>query len=143
MRGAAFEPVATLKAEIGALAWSRGESCLYAADATRGTIHRIDARGDARLFSRVAPVSGEPRGIAVDGEGRLWIALYDGWGLARLSAEGEIDGVVALPAPRPTGLAFGGDDGRMLFVTTACEGVSAQALAHAPHSGLLFELRAP
>lgn len=91
-----------------------------------------------KLFARVARVSGEPRGLAVDPHGRLWVALHDGWGVLRLSGDGEIETTLAMPAPRPTGLAFGGADGATLFISTARYGLSMDALAHAPGSGLMY-----
>ena len=139
--GAATRTIAAVNADVRTLAWSEREACLYAADPKRGAIYMIDPRGETRVHSRVSPASGEPRALAVDPDGRLWIALYDGWSLARLSADGEIDAVLAMPAPRPTGLAFGGADGRTLFVTTARAGVSDETLRHSPASGLLFDLR--
>jgi len=59
----------------------------------------------------------------------------------RLSPEGEIVATVALPAPRPTMIAFGGDDLRTAYVTTARTGLSADALEQAPHSGAIFSFR--
>ena len=37
--------------------------------------------------------------------------------------------------------AFGGEDGRTVFVTTACEGLSEVQLAAFPHSGGVFAFR--
>ena len=131
-------PIASLKAEIGTLAWSDSEACLFASDHAKGTLYRMTPAGEVRLFSRIARVSGEPRGLAVDPRGHVWVALYDGWGVMRLSREGEIDTTLALPVPRPTGLAFGGAERRTLFITTARYGLSMDALAHAPDSGMVF-----
>ena len=43
--------------------------------------------------------------------------------------------------PCPSGLAFGGPDGRTLFITTARDAVSREALEAAPLSGRLFVVR--
>ena len=131
--------LAWLSAQALALVWSENEACLYAADAERGAIHRITAQGEVRLFARAPRVSGVPRGLGVDADGRLWAALDGGWTLARLTQEGDVDLVIGAPVPRPTGLAFGGANGRTMFIATTREGLSAARLAHAPASGPMPE----
>jgi len=128
--------------QITSLAWARDGKKLYAADAERGTVYFWE-RGEktSRIFSRIPRVAGEPRAIANDGRGRLWVALYDGWGIARLSQDGEIETVVGLPVPRPTGLAFGGSDLRDLYITTASADLPQEVTDHAPLSGHALMLR--
>ena len=134
-----FAPVWSLRAEICALASSRNGEVLYASDAQRGTIY-ILRRDDksVRVLNRIPRVSGEPRSLAVDAEDRLWVGLYDGWSVAQLNAEGEIGRLLALPVPRPTGLAFGGVSGETMFVTTARFGLARDVLEHAHLSGHLL-----
>ncbi|RIY01388.1 IclR family transcriptional regulator [Aureimonas flava] len=125
---------------ITALAWSPDGLCAYAADAARGVIYRLDPSSRSpKVFSRLPSVSGEPRGIAVDTTGRLWAALYEGWSVVRFSNDGDIERSVALPVPRPTGLAFG-TGGREIFVTTARVGLSRDVLDNAPLSGRVLQL---
>jgi sugar lactone lactonase YvrE len=138
-RNGAVQERWTVQAQIGALAWSQSGEVLYAADPQRGTIYILGRNASgARVLNRMPRVSGEPRGLAVDADDRLWVALYDGWSLARLSPDGEIDRVLALPVPRPTGLAFGGEGARTLFVTTARIGLPREVLENAPLSGRLL-----
>lgn len=126
---------------ITSLAWSPDGTRLYAADAEKGTIYYWEPGSkSARIFSRLPRVSGEPRGIAIDGRGRVWAALYDGWSVAHLSEDGEIETVCALPVPRPTGLAFGGEGMRELFITSARVGLSREVLENAPLSGHVLRL---
>jgi IclR family acetate operon transcriptional repressor len=115
---------------------------LYAADPARGTIYvfRCGTR-TPRILTRIPRVSGEPRGLAVDANGRLWTVLYDGWSIARLSIEGEFDRVMALPVPRPTGITFGGADGQSIFVTSARVGLARDVIDNAPLSGRLLVIR--
>jgi DNA-binding IclR family transcriptional regulator/sugar lactone lactonase YvrE len=129
-------------AQIDAMAWAPDGRVLYAADSARGTIYALQAGTRApRVLNRIPRVSGEPRGLAVEATGRLWVALYDGWSIARLSPEGEVDRITALPVPRPTGIAFGGADGQSLFVTTARVGLARDVLDNAPLSGRLLVVR--
>ncbi len=132
-------PLLTLPGAASALAWSPGGDRLYVADRKRGTIHVVaSATGRARLLARIPGGSGEPAGLAVDAEDRLWVALYDGWALARLDEDGDFERVVPLPVPRPTALAFGGPELSTLFVTTARIGLARDVQDNAPLSGRLL-----
>ncbi len=88
---------------------------------------------------------GFPDGAAVDGDGFLWNAQWDGWRVARYAPDGALDRVVALPVARPTCPAFGGPDLRMMYITSASVGLKAEALAAQPHAGGVFavDLEAP
>lgn len=89
----------------------------YAFDLTTGMLsNRI-------LLSDFAGVAGRPDGMAVDAAGRLWVAMWDGGGIAVLSPAGVMIDWIETPAPRPTSCAFGGTDLRTLFVTTASIGL--------------------
>ena len=61
-----------------------------------------------------------PDGLALDDTGCVWVAMWDGHEVRRVSPDGEIVGVVEVPVPRPTAVAL--TDGR-LFVTTASMGL--------------------
>lgn len=133
------QTVWTMQKRISALAWSQGKSRLYASDPESGTIYLLE-RGSTtpRLFTRIPRVSGEPRSLAVDAEDRLWVGLYDGWSIARLTTEGEIERLLPLPVPRPTGLAFGGESKDRIYVTTARIDLTREVLEKAPLSGHLL-----
>lgn len=115
--------------------------CLYAADGQRGIIYELRTGHSApRILARITRGSGQPRGLGIDADGRLWVALWDGWSIAQLDESGEIGRVLALPVPRPTGLAFGGADMASLCVTTARLGLPRDILDNAPLSGRLLVL---
>jgi sugar lactone lactonase YvrE len=59
-----------------------------------------------------------PDGMTMDAEGRLWVAIVGAGQVRRYSVSGEVEAVVDLPVPCPTGVAFGGDDLGDLYVTT-------------------------
>ncbi|MBB4199465.1 DNA-binding IclR family transcriptional regulator/sugar lactone lactonase YvrE [Rhodoblastus sphagnicola] len=136
-----FAKVWTVTGDIDDLVIAPDSNKIFAADGQRGLIHEFCAgRATPHILARIARGSGEPRGIALDADGRPWVALWDGWSLAQLDEVGEISGVLALPVPRPTGLTFGGADGKTLFVTTARLGLSRDILENAPLSGRLLVL---
>ncbi len=133
------DAVWTVGASISAMAWSLDGETLYAADPARGVVYVLSKGSRApKILSRISRASGEPRALAVDRAGRLWLALYDGWSIARLSPEGEFDRVTALPVPRPTGIVFGGPGGHSIFITTARVGLTRDVLDNAPLSGRLL-----
>lgn len=86
-----------------------------------------------------------PDGSAVDAEGFLWNAQYNGWRVVRYAPDGRIDRVVELPVKRPTSCAFGGPDLQTFYIRTAqltpaSQPMSAEELAGQPQAGALFAL---
>ena len=55
---------------------------------------------------------------------------------ARLTPDGEIERLLPLPVPRPTGLAFGGEG--KVYVTTARIDLAREVLEKAPLAGHLL-----
>ncbi len=104
----------------------------YRCDPASGTL------SDERILHQFPQGEGRPDGGSFDEEGYYWSALFDGGRVVRLSPEGEIVATVAIPARRPTMIAFGGRDRRTAYVTTARVGLDAAALAAQPLSGGIF-----
>jgi sugar lactone lactonase YvrE len=134
----------TLSNGIG---WSPDGGRMYYVDSPT---HRVDvfdydaATGEPdgrRPFATVAPEDGTPDGLAVDGEGGVWVALYGGGAVRRYDADGRLDRIVQVPATNVTSCCFGGDDGRSLFVTTARQGLSPAQLEREPDAGSVFVTR--
>ena len=98
--------------------------------------------GDARPFVEIDAADGYPDGPVVDAEGCVWTALWGGWSARRYSPSGELLATVRFPAANVTKLAFGGDDGRTVYATTARKGLSDEDLAGQPHAGDLFAFEA-
>jgi sugar lactone lactonase YvrE len=119
---------------------------LYVVDTLRGTIEVADIRGSGvlanrRPFVRIDPADGHPDGPTIDSEGCVWISLYAGWEARRYSPGGELIGCVRFPVANITKLAFGGDDLRTAYATTARQMLSADAIAAQPQIGDLFSFR--
>ncbi len=98
----------------------------YAFDLQAGTI------GIREPFFQFPSGMGKPDGIAVDAEGNVWCAMWDGACLVRLTPGGKLADKITVPVPRPTSLAFG--DHQML-VTTARKGLTDDQLRDFPQSG--------
>jgi len=94
---------------------------LYHADTDRKTIAVVDLAADPPSLARnisVASLPGSPDGMATDEEGFLWVALYQGGHVARLSPEGDVDRQIAVPAASPLSVCFVGADLQDLVVVT-------------------------
>lgn len=113
----------------------------YFTDSARRTIFvsRATPTGfiDKRVFLKFGDGDGYPDGMEVDAEGNLWVAFWDGGAVRRFSPDGDMMESVAIPAQRPTSVAFAG---ARIFVTSARIGVSVEDLKRFPASGGLFEI---
>ena len=104
----------------------------YDVDADAGVLR------NRRIVHQFPMGRGRPDGGSVDAEGCYWSALFDGGRVVRLSPAGEIVDTVDLPVSRPTMIAFGGEDLRTAYVTTARTGLSEETLAREPLAGSVF-----
>ncbi len=121
---------------------------LYATDTVgrrilTAPIHDDGTLGSTRVFVQLTEADGWPDGPVVDSEGAVWTGVWGGWGLRRYSAAGELLQRIALPVANVTKLAFGGDDLRTAYITTARQELDAAALAQQPLAGHLFSVRLP
>lgn len=118
---------------------------LYFAESAGRTLfaYDLDLRRGAASRRRTFitwPEGVKPDGIAVDEEGGVWVAIWDGWRVERWSRDGRLLRTIRLPVPRPTSVAFGGRALDRLYVTTARVRLGPEALAAAPLSGSVFEI---
>ncbi len=119
---------------------------LYHTDTMARRTYAFDVDDDGSLANKrlfVETASGYPDGMAVDAEGFLSIAVWDGWRIDRYDPVGRLERSIAFPCANVTKLAFGGDDLRTMYVTTARKGLSPQALAAQPLAGGLFAVESP
>jgi sugar lactone lactonase YvrE len=130
------------------LGWSPDDRRFYFTDTgpKRIYVYDFDAESGAienrRVFAQLPDNVGSPDGLAVDADGFVWSAHWDGWCVTRYDPEGKVDRVINLPVPRPTSCSFGGPDLSTLYITSARIRLSAQQLAEAPMSGSVFALQA-
>ncbi len=127
------------------LQWSVDGSLAYYNDTPTGRVDVFDvdpgtgAFSGRRPFAVVPDDAGKPDGMAVDAEGGIWIALWEGGRVHRYDADGALTEVVELPVSRTTACTFGGPDGRTLFVTSSRLGVTEAA---EPLAGAVFSIDA-
>lgn len=132
------------------IAFSPDNRWIYYSDTPRFTIFRrpfdpiSGSVGEREAWVRFHPDGddrGRPDGASVDVEGYYWSALYEGSRIVRISPTGEVVAAYPLPAKCPTMCAFGGEDRRSLYVTTARHGRPEDELRQYPLSGGLFAMR--
>lgn len=115
------------KREIGisnTVAWSPDAKTFCFGDTTANVLWAFDydeqtgaIAGQRNLFAGFD--RGAPDGSAMDAEGFLWNARYNGGCVVRLAPDGRIDRVLEMPVSRPTTCAFGGPDLKTLYITSA------------------------
>ena len=129
-------------------AFSPDLKTLYHTDTRGRAIYAFDLDAEGRLgprrvFARMGDGAGYPDGPVVDSEGCVWSALYGGWGLNRYAPDGALLEHLPMPCANVTKAAFGGDDYRTLYVTTARQRLSPEQLQDQPLAGGLFSVRVP
>jgi len=78
-------------------------------------------------------------GSVVDSEGYLWNARWGGGKVIRISPDGKLDKVVEVPGVSQVSCpAFGGNDLKTLYITTAREHMTPAEIEGEPHAGSVF-----
>jgi len=101
-------------------------------DANCDSVGRLDRFSDEAF--------GIPDGSAIDTEGCLWNARWDGSAVLRITPDGRIDRVVDLPVLKVADCAFGGADLRTPFISTAAFGMSDFERKTEPMAGDIFTI---
>ena len=119
---------------------------LYLVDTFDRRIDQAEIRddgslGERRPFVTIEQGAGFPDGPTVDAEGCVWVGLYSGWQAQRFSPDGKLIGSVRFPTANITKLAFGGDDLRTVFATSARQGLSDREKEDQPLAGHLFQFQ--
>lgn len=144
----------TITEKIGGLTisngivWSLDNQRVYFIDTRTQQIARYvyDSDTGDLVFRDVAVTipdnMGHPDGMSIDSDGMLWVAHFGGFGVYRWNPEnGELLEKIDLPCPNVTSCAFGGDDLRTLYITTARHKMSADDLRVYSRAGGLFAVK--
>jgi len=123
--------------------WSPDGSRCYHVDSLHRTVDELllDAEGFPVSERTIATFDVLPDGVSVDAEGGIWVALWDGGGVVRLTPSGEIDRRIDVPGGWITSCAFGGDDLRTLYITSATVDLDDERRRANPLAGSLFACR--
>lgn len=128
------------------LDWTADEKTMVYADSLLYKVELFDfdkntGELSGRRTLRSFPESwGKPDGLTVDAEDNILLAFWDGYGILHLDGKtGETIRKIETPCPKASCCAFGGEDHKTLFITTAAmEDVPAY-----PDAGKTFALEMP
>jgi sugar lactone lactonase YvrE len=129
------------------LGWSPDGHTFYLIDSVARELNAFDVTPGGRALSgrRVLATFGEdaglPDGLAVDSAGCLWIAMWGGSRVVRVSPEGSVLDVVPMPVAQPSSCAFGGPGLSVLYVTSAREGLDVPPFPATAVDGSVLAVR--
>ncbi|BBD66695.1 SMP-30/gluconolaconase/LRE domain-containing protein [Nostoc commune NIES-4072] len=129
------------------LGWSPDQKTFYLTDSPQQKIYAYDFNSitgnisNRRVFIDLTHESFHPDGLAIDSEGHIWSAMWDGWCVIRFNPKGEEILRIKLPVQVPTSCTFGGEDLQTLYITTASVGLSQAEIEKSFYSGDLFALQ--
>lgn len=122
------------------LGWSANGETFFFADSTRGVIFSAPFRGDNATLGTVTALvafdDGLPDGLAVDQDGCVWVAIWGGGRVVRVTPEGKPITEVLVPVSQPSSCAFG--ETGALYITSARSGLSENELENQPLAGSVF-----
>ena len=127
------------------ICWSNDNQTMYYIDSFDYNIKAYDFNLDTgeisnkKIIIEIKNHNLLPHGMCIDEEGMLWVAMWGRFAVHRYNPNtGMMIGKILVNAPNVTSCAFGGDDMRQLFITTAREGLKDEQLKQYPLSGSLF-----
>ncbi len=106
------------------MGFSPDEKIFYLTVSDERAIYKFDYRDgvveNKTVFARLAEsVEGVPDGMAVDAQGNVWSANWNGYSLSKYAPSGEVIVTFHFPIKKITSVAFGGEDMSKLLITTA------------------------
>jgi sugar lactone lactonase YvrE len=106
------------------LVWSPDRTKFYFGDSLSNVIWSYNYDANTSQITKSGNHFGNfsrglPDGSAIDEKGYIWNCRYGGSCVVRISPGGEVDHVVEMPTRNITNCTFGGNDGNLLYVTTA------------------------
>lgn len=128
------------------LGWSPDGETFYLTDSALHKIYAYDFEAetgtirDRRILIDLSDEVAEPDGLAIDQQGNIWSALWNGWCIACFNPEGQEISRIKVSVQRPTCVAFGGADLTDLYITSASVGLSQKEVKQGFFAGDLFRL---
>lgn len=127
------------------IAFTGDGGSMFLADSEKGAIWKLafdrhDGPIGCAPFAQTPPTV-KPDGACVDAEDRYWSAHWGGGAVVCYATDGTVVARLDLPVSQPSCVAFAGPELDHLLVTSACDGLSPEALAREPLAGSLFVYR--
>ena len=128
------------------IVWNDEASVMYHIDSPT---RRVDAWdfdnptgtiNNRRTVYHVTQEGAFPDGMAMDVEGKIWLALWGGWVVIRFDPiSGKELARIPIPVSRTSACAFGGPNLNTLFITTAKKDITPEDLEQEPMAGCVFK----
>ncbi|XP_069695230.1 regucalcin-like [Periplaneta americana] len=131
------------------MAWTEDRKIMYYIDSMTKKIYSFDVDVKSGHISNKRTafdyetngVEGYPDGMAIDTEGKLWVACYNGSKVIRVDpTTGKLLSQIAIPALQVTSVTFGGSQLDELYVTTGNLNLSEEEQKMYPLSGFIFRV---
>lgn len=129
------------------LAWSLDGKTFYHVDTAARAVRVYPSAAERPQLGRpkatidLSSLAGYPDGLAIDREGKLWIAFWEGGCVHRIDpASGDCIATIDLPCRYVTSCAFGGPDFSDLYITTAGYQFTDDNFRREPLAGSLFRI---
>jgi sugar lactone lactonase YvrE len=122
------------------IGWRRDGMEAYYIDSLTGCVDALQLSDDGSVVERIVladlATEGTPDGLVVAEDGDIWIAMWNGSRVVKVSRDGVVAERLPVPAQRPTSLAFN-NQGSMI-VTSARLGMAPEEIEETPQSGHVF-----
>ncbi len=124
------------------IGWNFESTLMYLADSITKKVYlsnfELDDNFQPEFRELIAIETGLPDGLAIDMEGCIWLAVWGGNRVTRISPQGKILEEHLFPVSQTSSCAFGQDG--VLYVTSARGGLSEAELENEPLAGSIFTL---
>ena len=128
------------------IVWNDKATIMYHIDSPTRQVDAWDydnATGNISNRRTVFQVTQEgafPDGMAMDVEGKIWLALWGGWAVIRFDPDtGKELTRIPVPVSRTSACAFGGPNRDILYITTAKKDITPEDLKKEPMAGCVFK----
>ena len=118
----------------------------YHTDSAKKNIYKIKINKSnkiirKKIFKKFTIEDGAPDGMTLDRNKNLWVAHFHGACISVFNSKAKLIHKINFPAKNITNCAFGGQNNRELFVTTATKGMSRAEMRKFSYSGYLFSVK--
>ena len=129
------------------IVWTSDKKTMYYIDTPTGHVRAFDYDPDSSTISneRIVVVIDESLGfgdgMAIDAEDKIWVALWNGNGVARFDPlTGKMMEKINIPAHNVTSCSFGGPDFKTLYVNSSSLDMTDEEKKEFPLAGSVFEV---
>jgi len=118
----------------------------YHTDSPKKTIYKIKINKknkiiSKKIFKKLSSEEGSPDGMTLDKNKNLWVAHFHGACISVYNKKAKLIHRIRFPAKNITNCAFGGNNTKELYVSTATKGMSKSDLKKFRYSGFFFSVK--